>query len=92
MFNSGINDFGVPTFQSQFGLSASPANYLAPKKRSLSSMSPIIITDANNQVRLVIGAAGGTKIITGIALVNVLTVLVARLRTLNLIYELISSF
>lgn len=71
MFNSGINDFGVPSFQSQFGLSASPANFLAPKKRALSSMSPIIVTNKNNEVQLVIGAAGGTKIITGISLVRI---------------------
>lgn len=64
-----MNDFGIPAFQNQFGLTASPANFLAPKKRALSSMSPIIITDENNKVQLVIGAAGGTKIITGISLV-----------------------
>lgn len=36
-------------------------------------MSPIIITDENNRVNMVIGAAGGTKIITGIAQVEKLT-------------------
>lgn len=70
IFNSGLNDFGLPNFKSHFGLSASPANYLKPRKRALSSMSPIIITDENKQVKLVIGAAGGTKIITGIAQVR----------------------
>lgn len=67
MFNTGISDFGVPPFKSDFGMSASPANYLAPKKRALSSMSPIIVTDKNNNVEMVIGSAGGTRIIPGVA-------------------------
>lgn len=62
-----MNDFGVPSIKNHFGLSASPNNYIQPFKRSLSSMSPIIITDKNSNVKLVIGASGGTKIITGIA-------------------------
>lgn len=33
-------------------------------------MSPIILTDENNKVQLLVGAAGGTKIITSVALVR----------------------
>lgn len=33
-------------------------------------MSPIIITDKNNNVEMVIGAAGGVRIITGVSLVT----------------------
>lgn len=67
MFNTGISDFGVPPFKNDFGMSASPANYLAPKKRALSSMSPVIVTDESNNVELVIGSAGGVRIIPGVA-------------------------
>lgn len=70
LFNTGANDFSISRFQNQFGLSASPANSLQPKKRPLTSMSPIIVTDKNNDVQLVLGASGGTKIITAVSLVK----------------------
>lgn len=65
-----MNDFSIGRFKNQFGLPASPANRLQPGKRSLSSMSPIIVTDKNKDVQIVIGAAGGTKIPTAISMVS----------------------
>lgn len=64
-----MNDFAVKTLKNQFDMPASPANFIEPHKRPMSSMSPTIVTDADGNVRLVIGAAGGTKIITAISTV-----------------------
>lgn len=43
-------------------------NFIQPKKRPISSMSPIIVLDANNgNVKLVIGASGGARIVSNLA-------------------------
>lgn len=70
LFNGGMNDFSVKTLTNYFDLPGSPGNYIAPQKRALTSMSPTIMTDTDSgDVRLVIGAAGGTKIPTSISMV-----------------------
>lgn len=69
IFNNVMNDFSVKSLKNQFDLPASPTNFIEPQKRPMSSMSPTIVTDANGDVRMVVGAAGGTKIITAISTV-----------------------
>ncbi|XP_024941854.1 uncharacterized protein LOC107268717 [Cephus cinctus] len=67
LMNSGMDDFGIPSRYSYFGLPPSPNNYIQPGKRALSSMAPTILVENNGEVRMVIGAAGGTKITTALA-------------------------
>ena len=65
-----MDDFGLPSQYSYFGIPASANNLIEPRKRPLSSMSPTILVDSNGEVKMVIGAAGGTKIISSIAYVR----------------------
>lgn len=69
-----MNDFSFPYFKSYFGLPGSPNNKLEPGKRPLSSMSPTILVDKNGDVRLVVGASGGTKIISTVAQVRLINI------------------
>ena len=64
LLNDEMDDFtskiGAPNM---FGLIQGEANAIAPKKRPLSSMTPIIVLE-NHKVRFVIGSPGGPRIIT----------------------------
>ncbi len=64
LLNNEMDDFTAqPGEPNMFGLIQGKANAVAPKKRMLSSMSPTIVTK-NDTTRMVLGAAGGPRIIT----------------------------
>lgn len=62
--NNEMDDFTAkPGEPNMFGLIQGKANAIEPGKRMLSSMSPTIVTK-NDSIRMVIGAAGGPRIIS----------------------------
>jgi gamma-glutamyltranspeptidase/glutathione hydrolase len=63
--NNEMNDFVLkPGVPNQFGLSGTKRNLVAPNRRMVSSMSPTIVEDPQGRLHLVIGAPGGSTIIT----------------------------
>ncbi|XP_034239742.1 glutathione hydrolase 1 proenzyme-like [Thrips palmi] len=70
ILNNEMDDFSLPGVNSYYGVPPSPANFIRPKKIPQSSMSPSVILDADDNVRMVIGASGGTRIISSAGLVT----------------------
>ena len=70
IMNNEMDDFSTPGQHNYFGYPPSPTNFICPGKRPMSSMSPTIVTDENGDVRMVAGAAGGSRIISGTATVS----------------------
>jgi gamma-glutamyltranspeptidase/glutathione hydrolase len=68
LLNDEMDDFAtVPGTANMFGLVQGEPNAIAPGKRMLSSMSPTIVLGAGSgDVELVLGAAGGSRIITAV--------------------------
>ncbi|KAM0274931.1 hypothetical protein ACHAQH_007740 [Verticillium albo-atrum] len=64
IMNNEMNDFSIPGVTNAFGYEPSPANFIRPGKRPLSSMSPTIVETADGRLYFCIGAAGGSRIIT----------------------------
>jgi gamma-glutamyltranspeptidase/glutathione hydrolase len=74
VLNNEMDDFSIaPGTPNTFGLVGTAQNAIAPGKRPLSSMSPTIVLDGD-QVKMVVGGAGGPTIISGTlqVLLNVL--------------------
>lgn len=61
-----MNDFSVPSRVDPHDLPATEPNYIAPGKRPQSSTTPTIMLDGD-EVKMVVGASGGTKIPTATA-------------------------
>jgi gamma-glutamyltranspeptidase/glutathione hydrolase len=67
VMNDEMDDFAtVPGTANGYGLVQGEPNAIAPGKRMLSSMSPSIVLGSDGQVQAVLGAAGGSRIITAV--------------------------
>ncbi len=74
LLNDEMDDFAAaPGVPNAYGLVGGDANAIAPRKTPLSSMTPTIVTQ-NNNLRLAVGAPGGSTIITTVlqVILNVL--------------------
>jgi gamma-glutamyltranspeptidase / glutathione hydrolase len=74
VMNNQMNDFSIPRSSNAFGYVPSPANYIRPGKRPLSSISPTIAEFPDGTLYYVIGAAGGSRILTS-TIQNLISVL-----------------
>lgn len=59
-----MNDFSIPGVRNEFGFDPSEANFIRPNKRPLSSCTPIIASLKDGTLFAVVGAAGGSRIIS----------------------------
>ena len=68
VMNNEMDDFSIqPGVRNYFGLIGAHANGIAPGKRPLSSMSPTLVLKGGQPI-IALGAAGGPKIISQVAL------------------------
>jgi gamma-glutamyltranspeptidase/glutathione hydrolase len=68
VLNNEMDDFTAkPGALNAMGLRQGEVNAIAPGKRMLSSMTPTIVLDSAGATFLVVGAAGGARIITAVA-------------------------
>uniref|UniRef100_A0A0A9YCN9 Gamma-glutamyltranspeptidase 1 n=1 Tax=Lygus hesperus TaxID=30085 RepID=A0A0A9YCN9_LYGHE len=67
LLNSVMDDFSIPGITNYFDFIPSSHNYVEPGKKPLSSACPTIIVDQNGDVKIVLGASGGSRIITAMA-------------------------
>jgi len=64
ILNNEMDDFSVPGKSNAFGYVPSPENFIRPGKRPLSSITPTIVEYPNGRLYFVVGAAGGSRILT----------------------------
>eukprot|EP00117_Sycon_ciliatum_P001211 scpid42686/ scgid6968/ Gamma-glutamyltranspeptidase 1; Gamma-glutamyltransferase 1; Glutathione hydrolase 1; Leukotriene-C4 hydrolase; Gamma-glutamyltranspeptidase 1 heavy chain; Gamma-glutamyltranspeptidase 1 light chain len=67
IYNNEMDDFSSPNTSNAYGYPPSPSNFIAPRKRPMSSMSPTIIVARNGTMRMVVGASGGSIIISAVS-------------------------
>ncbi|KAI5787033.1 gamma-glutamyltranspeptidase-domain-containing protein [Peziza echinospora] len=66
VLNSEMDDFSIPSRPNAYDLRPSIYNYIKPFKRPLSSTTPTISVEADGKPGLVIGASGGSRIVTSV--------------------------
>ena len=68
LLNNEMDDFSIkPGYPNLYGLVGNEANSIQPNKRMLSSMTPTIVENENNELLYVLGTPGGSTIITSVA-------------------------
>uniref|UniRef100_A0A0N4ZI05 Gamma-glutamyltranspeptidase 1 n=1 Tax=Parastrongyloides trichosuri TaxID=131310 RepID=A0A0N4ZI05_PARTI len=68
IWNDQMDDFSTPGVSNGFGYAPSPTNFITPGKRPMSSMSPTIIYDTDSgNIKMAVGASGGSFIISATA-------------------------
>lgn len=66
LLNNEMDDFAAkPGYENMFHLVQGESNAIAPRKRPLSSMTPTIVT-RDGKVEMLLGAPGGSRIITAV--------------------------
>ncbi|MGH9355703.1 MAG: gamma-glutamyltransferase, partial [Terriglobia bacterium] len=86
LLNDEMDDFtSKPGSPNMYGLIQSAANAIAPRKRPISSMTPVIVTQ-NGNLRLVLGSPGG-GMITNTVLQVILNSLVYKMNILQAVIE-----
>ncbi|KAF3993495.1 hypothetical protein FT663_01830 [Candidozyma haemuli var. vulneris] len=73
ILNDEMDDFSMPNTRNAFNLTPSVYNFIEPSKRPLSSTTPTIIKK-NGELFMLIGAAGGSRIVTAVLQAIVRTV------------------
>lgn len=67
--NNQMGDFSTPGSANNYELWPSPANFIEPRKRPMTSMCPSIFTDENGDFVLGVGGTGGSRITLAVAYV-----------------------
>uniref|UniRef100_A0A0K0DYQ0 Gamma-glutamyltransferase n=1 Tax=Strongyloides stercoralis TaxID=6248 RepID=A0A0K0DYQ0_STRER len=68
IWNDEMDDFSTPGVSNGFGYAPSPSNFIKSGKRPMSSMSPIILYHKESgEIKMAVGASGGSYIISSIA-------------------------
>jgi gamma-glutamyltranspeptidase / glutathione hydrolase / leukotriene-C4 hydrolase len=75
IYNNQMDDFSSPGVPNYYGLAPSDENFIAPRKRPVSSMTPLIVLDGEGAPVLSIGGTGGPRIFTNV-LQSVLNILI----------------
>ncbi len=75
IYNDCMDDFSTPNFSNSFGYAPTTVNYIEPGKQPLSSMCPLIVTDKNGDVKLILGGSGGSKIVSALSQVKIIVLI-----------------
>ncbi len=65
LLNNQMDDFSSPSHPNVYGLPPSPANFIHPGKRPLSSMAPMVMVQ-QGKLRATVGASGGPLILSAV--------------------------